>query len=38
MSFLIKDDGLLEKYNEIWEKVKKEIKKEFGTEPSYNEK
>ena len=20
MSFLIKDDGLLEKYNEIWEK------------------
>ena len=23
MSFLIKDDELLEKYNEIWEKVKK---------------
>ena len=23
VSFLIKDDELLEKYNEIWEKVKK---------------
>ena len=27
MSFLIKDDELLEKYNEIWEKVKNIIKK-----------
>ena len=26
ISFLIKDDGLLEKYNEIWEKVKNSLK------------
>ena len=37
MSFLIKDDELLEKYNEIWEKVKSSIKKEFDSEPVYNE-
>ena len=36
--FLIKDDELLEKYNEIWEKVKYSIKKEFGSEPVYYEK
>ena len=29
MSFFIKDDELSEKYNEIWEKVKNNIKKEF---------
>ena len=38
MSFLIKDDELLEKYNEIWEKVKNRIRKEFDSEPVYNEK
>ena len=41
MSFFIKDDELLEKYNEIWEKVKTIIKKEFDSfdsEPIYNEK
>ena len=38
MSFLIKDGELLEKYNEIWEKVKNSIKKEFDSEPVYNEK
>ena len=27
VSFLINSDELLEKYNEIWEKVKKRIKK-----------
>ena len=27
MSFLIKDDELLEKYHEIWEKVSNSIKK-----------
>ena len=27
MSFLIKDDELLERYNEIWEKVKCSLKK-----------
>ena len=38
MPFLMKDDKLLEKYNEIWEKVKNPIKKEFDSEPVYNEK
>ena len=37
ISFLIKGDELLEKYNEIWEKVKNSIKKEFDSEPVYNE-
>ena len=32
MSFFIKDDELLENYNEIWEKVKNSIKKEFDSE------
>ena len=38
MSFLIKDDELLEKCNEIWEKLKNSIKKEFDSEPVHNEK
>ena len=33
MSALIKDDEILEKCNEIWEKVKNSIKKEFDSEP-----
>ena len=35
ISFLIKDDEFLEKYNKIWEKVS--LKKEFDSEPVYNE-
>ena len=31
MSFLIKDDELLERYNEIWEKFKNSIIKEFDS-------
>ena len=38
MSFLIKDDELLDKYSEIWEKVKSNLKKEFDSEPVYNQK
>ena len=38
MSFLIKDDELLEKYNKIWKKVSNSIKKGFDSEPVYNEK
>ena len=38
MSFLIKDDELLEKYNEIWEKVSKCTKKEFDSENVCDEK
>ena len=33
MSSLIKDEELLEAYNEIWEKVKNSIKKEFDSKP-----
>ena len=36
--FLIKDDELLEKYNEIWEKVSNSIKEGFVSKPGYNEK
>ena len=38
ISFLIKDEKLLEKYNEIWRNVSSIIKKEFGSNPVYNEK
>ena len=38
VSFLIKDDELLEKYNEVWEKVKKSLEKEFDSELVYIEK
>ena len=37
MSSLIKDDELLEKYNEIWKKVSNSIKKVFDSELAYNE-
>ena len=36
--FLIKDDELLEKFNELWENVSNSIKKEFDSEPIYDEK
>ena len=36
--FLIKNNELLEKYNKFWEIVKNSIKKEFYSEPIYNEK
>ena len=29
---------MLENYNEIWDKISKVIKKEFGCEPVYNDK
>ena len=35
-SFLIKDDELSEKYNEIWEKIKDSPKTEFGSKPVYH--
>ena len=38
MSFLIRDDELLGKYNKIWEKVKNSIKREFDSELAYKEK
>ena len=36
MDFLIEDDGLLEKYDTIWDEVSADIKKEFYSEPVYN--
>ena len=36
--FLVKDGELLEKHNDIWEKANKNIKKEFDSEPVYDEK
>ena len=36
MSFLIKDDGLLEKYYEIWEKIQDSLKRKFDSKPVYN--
>ena len=35
--FLIKDDELLEKYDEIWEKVENSVKKEFDSKSVYIE-
>ena len=32
MNFLLKDDGLLEKWNTIWAKVTADIKKECDSE------
>ena len=36
--FFIEDNELLEKYNEIWEKVKNSIKKVYDSEPLYHKK
>ena len=38
MSFLIKNDQLLRKYNEIWDKVSNVIEKEFDSEPVHYDK
>ena len=38
ISFLIKDDNLLDKYNEIWNKVKKTLNIKFHSMPVYDEK
>ena len=38
ISLLIEDDKLLEKYNEIQEKIKNSLKKEFDSEPVYNQR
>ena len=38
ISFLIKDDELLKKYNKIWKNVKNTIDKEFNSDLVYSEK
>ena len=36
--FLIEDDELLERYNDIWNNVRNSIKNELDCEPIYNRK
>ena len=38
MCFLIKYDGLLEKYSTIWENISADINKEFDSETVYNKR
>ena len=38
MSFIIKDDSILVKYNEIWNKIKRTIGIKFHSMPVYDEK
>ena len=38
MSFVIKDDGVLDKYNEIWDKIKDQLNIKFHSMPVYDEK
>ena len=37
MSFVIKDDDLLDKYNEVWEKIKETLNIKFHSMPVYDE-
>ena len=38
MSFMIEDDSVLVKYNEIWNKIKKTLNIKFHSIPVYDEK
>ena len=38
MSFLVNENDLLERFNEIWDKFSNTIKKGFDSEPAYNKK
>ena len=38
MSFVIKDDDVLDKYNEIWDKIKETLSIKFLSMPVYDEK
>ena len=35
MSFIVKDDSVLNKYNEIWEKIKEKLNIKFHSMPGY---
>ena len=37
MSFLIKDDSVLNKYNKIWDKIKEKLNIKFHSKPVYNQ-
>ena len=38
MTFVIKDDDVLDKYNEIWDKIKKKLSIKLHSMPVYDEK
>ena len=38
MSFMVKDDNLLDKYNKIWDKIKDKLSIKFHSTPVYDEK
>ena len=38
MKLLLKDKKIVKKYTEIWNKIKSLIKKDFNSEPVYNDK
>ena len=38
MSFMTKDDKMLDKYNEIWDKIKKKLNTKFHSMTAYDEK
>ena len=38
MSFLIKDDEVLEKYEQIWDVIKNKLDIKFHSEPIYEKK
>ena len=38
MSFMIKNDDVLDKYNEIWDKIKNKLNIKFHSMPVYDEK
>ena len=37
MSFMIKDDNALDKYNKIWDKIKEKLSIKFHSMPAYDE-
>ena len=38
MSFLVKNDNVQDKYNKIWDKIKKKLNIQFHSMPVYDEK
>ena len=37
MSFLVRDDNVLDKYNKIWDKIKEKVSIKFHSQPVYDE-
>ena len=37
MSFIVKDDDVLDKYNKVWDKIKKKFNVKFHSIPVYDE-